>query len=304
MSVPTIAQILSTHSNSNGGPFTFSSNNTSGNGIVVSVSAQLSSGTVTGITLTDNNGNTYTAIPGLYTNKALGAQAFACTNLSTTPNAKIAITVSATGGTLIGAAIIAIEYNNVSKSNIVSASSTVSGSGPTTLSNQPSGTTAVGISMNPTTPLVAATGPPTWVLQSTQPFVFLGLGIWDSENFPSGTVSFADARPNASGVTLIVLSALVINPTPWVDPNINLHTTIAPTASATNVINYSGPNAQHNSPGDKAATGTVSTSNINVPDNKIGSNSAVIPNQNQGIVASNGTVKGRYDVSTVINNPA
>ncbi len=99
---------------------------------------------------------------------------------------------------------------------------------------------------------------------------------------------------------------------PWVDPNINLHITYAPLADSKNVINYSGQSSSHNSPGTWAASGNVPTATINEPDNKVGSNSVVTPNEGSGVVLStvteNGlvqkTVKGRFDKSTVINNPA
>jgi hypothetical protein len=83
-----------------------------------------------------------------------------------------------------------------------------------------------------------------------------------------------------------------------------LHKTFAPIASATNVINYSAQSSNHNSPGNNAATGTVPPAVINDPDNTIGSSSVATANEGQGIVLGTKAVHGRYDTSTVINNPA
>lgn len=82
-----------------------------------------------------------------------------------------------------------------------------------------------------------------------------------------------------------------------------LHKTYAPTASATNIINYSGQSANHNSPGNNAATGNVPTAVINDPDNTVGSSSVATANEGQGIVLAPKAVHGRYDSATVINNP-
>jgi hypothetical protein len=92
----------------------------------------------------------------------------------------------------------------------------------------------------------------------------------------------------------------------------SIHEIYAPAASATNVINYSGQSSTHNSPGNNAATGNVPNSSIQEPDDKAGSNSVVTPNEGSGIVLGTTTenslvqktVKGRFDNSTVINNPA
>jgi hypothetical protein len=83
-----------------------------------------------------------------------------------------------------------------------------------------------------------------------------------------------------------------------------IHKTYAPTASATNVINYSGQSSNHNSPGNNAATGTVPSAVINDPDDSVGSSSVATANEGQGIVLATRAVHGRYDTSTVINNPA
>lgn len=81
-----------------------------------------------------------------------------------------------------------------------------------------------------------------------------------------------------------------------------LHTTYSPLASATNV----------KSVGIYPASGNVPSSSIDDPDNPIGTNSVVVPNQGSGIVLGNTTennqtqktVHGRLNISTVINNPA
>lgn len=82
-----------------------------------------------------------------------------------------------------------------------------------------------------------------------------------------------------------------------------IHTTYAPLANSSNVINYSGQGSK-NSPGQNVASGNVPNAVIDDPDNVNGTNSFVIPNQNTNISVSGKTVHGRYNASTVINNPA
>lgn len=136
------------------------------------------------------------------------------------------------------------------------------------------------------------------------------LGTAIDSTVGSGKVGF-DLSVNAAITDLIVTnfvcgSASGGNP-PVPNPNplqAEIHETYAPTASATNVINYSGQSSSHNSPGNNAATGTVPPAVINEPDDKIGSSSVATSNEGQGIVVSGKVIHGRFDLSTVINNPA
>lgn len=83
--------------------------------------------------------------------------------------------------------------------------------------------------------------------------------------------------------------------------NVEIHEVYAPFASATNVRNI---NSNIKSPGQNAASGNVPSATIEGPDNQNGSNSVATANEGQNIVVSGKNVNGRYDQSTVINNPA
>lgn len=139
---------------------------------------------------------------------------------------------------------------------------------------------------------------------------FLADGVHPNQNSNTNIIA-----PNVSSI----VNSFIPSPPPnFVNSNIELHLPgssgpiFSPIASATNVINYSGQSASHNSPGNNAATGNVPTSSIQEPDNLNGSNSVATPNEGSGIVLGittennrvQNTVKGRYDKFTVLNNPA
>ena len=88
-----------------------------------------------------------------------------------------------------------------------------------------------------------------------------------------------------------------------------IHEVYDPVANATNVLNV---NASIKSPGTWTATGSCAPSSIESPDNTNGSNTVAVLNESQGLVLGTvtenqldqKTVNGRFDKSTVINNPA
>lgn len=199
-------------------PVAFSTPNGSGNGIILAVFVNASAGTVTAITAIDNNGNVYTPVGTLATHKTNGYQIFQAANIKVTPNATISITISATfsGGSLSSWQMSAGEWNNVNNSNIVSAFNLGhSPPGPVTLTSQPAGTTAVGISYNyPDTNGSGMLGPPTWTFIGNE--VGAGMALADSENFSAGTVSYRDqgsGTGTGAFVGVLVLNASIADNT-------------------------------------------------------------------------------------------
>lgn len=219
MAFPTFQQVATGHGTIFT-PVTFGSPNGEGNGIIATVALSISTGVISTVTLTDNNGNIYTPIPGSApSSKANAWQFFACTNLRTTPNATLALTVGFTtggGGSVVNWSIVACEFNNVSKTNIV-ATTKGQPTTPTVLTGQPSGTSIVCAMPRDSEPFSPFMPYPNWDLSLPSNFLWLatddsGVGTIAGTmgylpNSPSGTISFDD---NASQwEALIVLAPLI-----------------------------------------------------------------------------------------------
>lgn len=214
MSVPNIQQSVSGGGTTSFATVSFPNPNGAGNGLLIGLLAQPTSGSTTGLSLSDNNGNVYLPVFSPQTSKAGGWNVFKCANPILTPNAIITITPSATfsggPGTLRSWNLIGVEFNNVSITDIVGASSQTHSTN-TSLSSQPGGTSAVAFSFDTSTTQgnfgSRISGPPPWAfinLVTTGGSIILAA---ESENFPPGTVNFTDTGISLAGVMLIVLAS-------------------------------------------------------------------------------------------------
>jgi hypothetical protein len=225
MSIPVFQQ--SCQAGNSSGSFsaaTFSSNNGAGNCIIVAVVVQATSGTVTAISLSDNNGNMYTALTTLAGGgkTPVYRQTFVASGISVSPNTQIAITPSATFGTgaLSKFFVLAAEWNNCNTTNAIYASTQANSIGPATLTSQPANTTAVGISLQANDSNNHGTsGPPTWAYQASGgEGSGVSASIFDSENFAAGTVVYHDGGTGTSPAQVVLAVLAERTPAPPVVP--------------------------------------------------------------------------------------
>jgi hypothetical protein len=199
MGYPQLQQTATGHGTTSFAAVTFGSNSVKGNGIVVLVAVSGSSGNVTSISVTDNNGNSYVAAGAFFpTGKSHAYQLFTATNISVTTN-PVALTAAATfaSGSLTDWSVVAGEYNNVNTTSIVSAYAQGSN-----LLSQPTRTTAIRFDAGTAyTDNTSISGPPYWIWETSDSSASSSISstLFDSPNFPGGTVS--------GGSALLVLTA-------------------------------------------------------------------------------------------------
>lgn len=209
MAVPVIKNSVGAGASSSSfSTVTFPNPSTAGNGLIVGITVQLSTGVATSLSVIDNNGNTYLPVTPILTGKGTYAQVFKCTNLNNSPNPTLVLTPSGTfsGGpaSLSAWTLVAGEWNNLSLVDIIWAAVSNHLSAATlTLLGQPAGTTAVGMGLGSTNNF--PTGPPTWTFINASPAIpSISDFLYDSEDFPQGSVSYNDTT-SAVGHCLIVL---------------------------------------------------------------------------------------------------
>src|ERR1700719_2964552 len=151
--IPVIQQTIAGSGSGTLSAATFPGPSTSGNALVIGFGVATTSGGPTSLSLSDNNGNTYTQVASMFIagKSHLGWSVFVCTNLKASPNSTISITPTAVlsggAGSLLAWSLGGGEWNNCNTSNAVLTAAQVTGGPSITLTGQPAGTTAVGMSL-------------------------------------------------------------------------------------------------------------------------------------------------------------
>lgn len=189
----------------------FGSNSTAGDTIVVGATVHPNSGSVTSISVTDNNGNVYKAATNLVSPKSSSCQAFIASNISVSPNNPLTITISPVSSAGAGATwtygVIAEEFSGVTSSSFSGAAS--SSGGTVSVTGIAAGSSAAGLTLSGNSGSGSGTisGPPTWTFEladnggtvATRTAASYSVGV------AAGTQTYADTVAASGGAVAIVV---------------------------------------------------------------------------------------------------